>query len=110
MCPHPNNTSLTFAPLRQAQEYTGGRDHDTIVAWVKKKTGPASIKLGDKASVDAFTAKEDAVMLFLGKEEGDFAEYEKAAQLSSSIPAAHSSDEDLIQLYTPAKVFHAHSI
>lgn len=88
----------------KAQEYTGGRDHDTIVAWVKKKTGPASIKLGDKASVDAFTAKEDAVMLFLGKEEGDFAEYEKAAQLASSIPAAHSSDEDLIQLYTPAKV------
>merc|ERR1711959_254624 len=89
----------------KAQEYSGGRDHDTIVSWVKKKTGPASVKLGDKASVDAWSGKVDAAILFLGKEsEAEYKEYEKAAQLVGSIPAGHSEDEDLIQLYTPAKV------
>jgi protein disulfide-isomerase A1 len=97
--------TLKFFADGEASDYGGGRDHDAIVAWVKKKTGAASVKLGDKASVDAFAKDSSAVMVGLFKDgDTDFIEFEKAARSVNGIPTGHTSDEDLIQLYSGAKV------
>merc|ERR1712227_1051017 len=64
----------------EASDFNGGRDHDSIVSWVRKKTGPPSRKLTDQASLDAFAKEGDAVLVGLFKEgDVDLAEYEKAA-------------------------------
>merc|ERR1711998_231629 len=51
----------------EVSEYGGCRDHDSIVSWVKKKTGAPSTKLTDQASVDAFAKDSEAVLLGLFK-------------------------------------------
>jgi len=89
----------------QVSDYSGGRDHDSIVAWVKKKTGPPARVLSDAAAVDAFSKEGDAVLLGLF-EQGDagLQEFEKAAGALDAIQAGHTSDADLIAKYAPAKV------
>jgi protein disulfide-isomerase A1 len=89
----------------EASDFNGGRDHDSIVAWVRKKTGPPSRKLTDQASLDTFAKEGDAVLVGLFKEgDAEFAEYEKAAGSLDDIQSAHTNDEDVIAKYAPAKV------
>merc|ERR1711907_654444 len=86
-------------------DYGGGRDHDSIVSWVKKKTGAPTTKLADEPAVNAFAQQADAVLLGLFKEgDADFAEYEKAAGSIDEIQSGYTADEDLIAKYAPAKV------
>lgn len=97
--------TLKFFRMGEVSEYGGGRDHDSIVSWVKKKTGAAATKLTDQASVDAFAKDSQAVLLGLFKAgDAEFAEFEKAAGGIDDIPAGTTADEDLIAKYAPAKV------
>jgi len=97
--------TLKFFRDGEAGEYGGGRDHDGIVSWVKKKTGAATTKLTDQASVDKFAEGAEAVLLGLFKEgDADYAEYEKAAGGIDEIQSGYTADEDLIAKYAPAKV------
>jgi protein disulfide-isomerase A1 len=97
--------TLKFFRYGEAGEYGGGRDHDSIVSWVKKKTGAPSTKLTDQASIDTFAKQADAVLLGLFKEDdADFAEFEKAAGSIDDMQSGHTSDDDLIAKYAPAKV------
>merc|ERR1712159_34011 len=96
--------TLKFFVSGKAQEYGGGRDHDSIVQWLKKKTGPSTVKLTDKASLDAFAKDHEAVLLGLFQDgDAEFAEFEKAAA-GLSIPVGVTADPDLAQQYTPSKV------
>merc|ERR1712196_75309 len=97
--------TLKFFRMGEVGEYGGGRDHDSIVSWVKKKTGAPATKLTDQASVDAFAKDAQAVLVGLFKAgDADFAEFEKACGGIDDIPAGHTADEDLIAKYAPAKV------
>jgi len=96
--------TLKFFSMGKAQEYGGGRDADGIVQWLKKKTGPSTVKLSDKASVDAFGKDHQAVLIGLFQDgDAEYAEFEKAAA-GLSIPVGYTADADLAQQYTPAKV------
>jgi len=89
----------------EASEFTGGRDHDAIVAWVKKKTGAPSTKVGDQKSLEEFCKDSEAVLVGLFKSgDTDFIEFEKAAATIDHVQSAHTSDEDVISKYAPAKV------
>jgi len=97
--------TLKFFLNGEVGEYGGGRDHDSIVAWVKKKTGPPSVKLTDQASVDAFAKQADAVLIGLFKEgDADFAEFDKAAASLDEVLSGITADEDLIAKHAPSKV------
>jgi len=52
------------------QDYTGGRTEDTIVNWVKKRTGPAAVEV-DCDGMKAKTAEDKFVVSFFGEASGD---------------------------------------
>merc|ERR1712086_191152 len=97
--------TLKFFVDGKGSDYSGGRDHDAIVAWVRKKTGPPSRILTDQASLEAFAKEGDAVLVGLFKEgDADFAVFEKAAAALNEIQTGHTNNEDVIAKYAPAKV------
>jgi protein disulfide-isomerase A1 len=59
-------------------EYTGGRTADTIVSWIKKKTGPATAKISSVEDLDKLKASADVVVILVAKEESKA--FESAAQ------------------------------
>jgi len=58
-------------------EYGGGRTADTIVSWVKKKTGPATTKIS-VADVEKFKGQGEVVVILAAEEESPA--FEAAAQ------------------------------
>jgi protein disulfide-isomerase A1 len=88
----------------KSSDYSGGRDHDAIVSWVKKKSGPPARQLANAAAVDAFAKEGDAVLLGLFKEgDADLKEFEKAAAALDDVQAGYTADADLAAKYAPAK-------
>jgi len=59
-------------------EYSGGRTAETIVAWVKKKTGPATTKLTTVDEVNQFKESGQVVAVLVANEENKA--FETAAQ------------------------------
>jgi len=73
----------------EATEYQGGRTADTIVAWILKKTGPASAEL-DCAALAEKTASNKFTNVFFG-------DVEDALYTAAHIGWA--GDEDKVQFY-----------
>jgi protein disulfide-isomerase A1 len=59
-------------------EYTGGRTADTIVSWIKKKTGPATTKISSVEDLEKLKASAEVVAVLVAKEESQV--FESAAQ------------------------------
>uniref|UniRef100_A0A0B7B8N8 Protein disulfide-isomerase n=1 Tax=Arion vulgaris TaxID=1028688 RepID=A0A0B7B8N8_9EUPU len=78
-------------------EYTGGRNANDIVAWLKKKTGPPATHLKDKDAANAFKEGEDVVVFgFFKDQESDGAkEYLKVASTLEGVPFGITSDSDV---------------
>lgn len=64
-----NNFTNSHCSNGKSQDYTGGRTTDTIVQWINKKSGPASLEV----SCDALTEKVSAGlnMVYFGDFSGD---------------------------------------
>lgn len=55
--------TLKFFVEGKPQDYKGGRKADEIIAWLKKKTGPAATRLITPADVEKFRAENDVVVI-----------------------------------------------
>lgn len=70
-------------------DYNGGRTEAEIVAWMKKKTGPASKALTTPEEVEAFHTSSDVAVVMFSAEEGLLATYETVARANDDILFAH---------------------
>ena len=60
--------TLKFFVKGVDSEYNGGRTKNEIVAWLRKKTGPASKELNGVEAVEAFKNGADVVVVHFGSE------------------------------------------
>lgn len=55
---------LTICSNGQRSDYTGGRNEETIVNWIKKKTGPPSSEItGEQLAIKKLSVKKAVVYI-----------------------------------------------
>jgi protein disulfide-isomerase A1 len=94
--------TLKFFRNGQPIEYTGGRDAQSIIQWVKKKTGPAAKQLKTVEEAKAFQESAEVVVIgFFKKDDSDKAKafLDVAAALDET-PFGITSDEAIYKEYT----------
>jgi protein disulfide-isomerase A1 len=61
--------TLKFFRNGQHSEYNGGRTEATIIAWLTKKLGPASVQVSSEAEILSKKAKGPVVVFFGSEDE-----------------------------------------
>ncbi|KAK3802461.1 hypothetical protein RRG08_033100 [Elysia crispata] len=89
--------TLKFFRNGVASEYSGGRQANDIVNWLKKKTGPPATDLKDKDEATTFREKEDVVVIgFFKDQESEAAKsFLTVAATMDDIPFGVTSDSDV---------------
>ena len=76
-------------------DYNGGRTKDTIISWVNKKTGPASVEV-DCAKMESSTAEAKLAISYFGESAGAlwdaYMESAKNPAISEKYQFFHTSD------------------
>ncbi|KAI1732109.1 thioredoxin domain-containing protein [Ditylenchus destructor] len=79
----------------KASEYGGGRDSASIIAWLKKKTGPPARELKTADEVKDFQDSADVVVIAHYKSADDAKDYLDVAAAVDDIPFALIHDKDV---------------
>ena len=79
-------------------EYTGGRDAATIIAWLKKKTGPPALTLTTAEEASKFKESAEVVVLgyFSDLESKDAKTFLEVASENDDYPFAIASDKSVL--------------
>jgi protein disulfide-isomerase A1 len=81
-------------------EYTGERNHEDLIKWIRKKTnGVAFEEIKSEEDLDIFKQSNDVVLIYFGKDENDINIFTKLARKNDEIPFGVIKDEILIQKY-----------
>lgn len=97
--------TLKFFRNKKPMEYGGGRDADSIVQWLKKKTGPAAKELSTVDEAEKFQDSADVVIVgFFKKQDSDEAKafLEVAGEKDDTLFAITSND-DVYKKYDMSK-------
>ncbi|KAK1886549.1 Protein disulfide-isomerase [Dissostichus eleginoides] len=87
------------------KEYSAGRTADDIVAWLKKRTGPAVATLAGVTEAESLIAdSEVAVIGFFKDVDSDGAKaFEKAAEATDDVPFALAASDDIFAKFEVSK-------
>lgn len=93
--------TLKFFRNGQPIEYTGGRDAQSIIQWVKKKTGPVAKPIKSVEEAKSFQESGEVVVLgFFKKEDSDKAKtFLEVAGALDDTPFAITSDDAVYKEY-----------
>ena len=81
-------------------EYTGERNHEDLIKWIRKKTnGIAFEEIKSEEDLDIFKQSNDVVLIYFGQDENDINIFTKLARKNDEIPFGVIKDEALIQKY-----------
>ncbi len=69
----------------EMKEYSGGRTDQTIISWIKKKTGPAAKPISTSEELESFKSSADVVVVGLFEKEEDSKAFVRSASDSESI-------------------------
>uniref|UniRef100_A0AC35THF3 Protein disulfide-isomerase n=1 Tax=Rhabditophanes sp. KR3021 TaxID=114890 RepID=A0AC35THF3_9BILA len=89
--------TIKFFRYGKVVEYTGGRDVASIVAWLKKKTGPAAkpLKTTDEASEFKDSAEVVVIGYFKAEDSDEAKAFLEAAATMDDVPFAITSDAEV---------------
>ncbi|XP_055627147.1 protein disulfide-isomerase isoform X2 [Toxorhynchites rutilus septentrionalis] len=82
-------------------EYSGGREKDTIISWLEKKTGPAAKELEDVASAEEFLKENNVAVVgfFKDRESAEAKVFLATANAVDDYPFAITSSDDVYSHY-----------
>lgn len=82
-------------------EYTGGREKDTIVSWLEKKTGPAAKELETVADAEEFLKEHNVAVVgfFKDRESAEAKAFLATANAVDDYPFAVTSSNDVYTKY-----------
>lgn len=82
-------------------EYTGGREKDTIISWLEKKTGPAAKELETVEAAEEFLKENKVVVVgfFKDRESAEAKTFLSAANAVDEYPFAITSSDDVYAKY-----------
>lgn len=82
-------------------EYTGGREKDTIVSWLEKKTGPAAKELETVADAEEFLKEHNVAVVgfFKDRESAEAKAFLATANAVDDYPFAVTSSDDVYTKY-----------
>lgn len=82
--------TLKFFVDGEASEYNGGRTESTIIAWLKKKTSPATSEKATVEEVDAVVAESQIVVVYFGSNGENFKTFEQVTKSFDDVSFAHT--------------------
>ena len=80
-------------------EYNGGRQEKDIIAWMKKKTGPATTPLKTVEEVEKFKGDNEVVVIYFGEDKTQLEAFEKVARASEEIQFGVSNEKEVLDKY-----------
>jgi len=89
--------TLKFFIRGEPIEYEGGRTSSEIVAWIRKKTGPASKQYNSVSEVESFTSGNDVAVVFFGEATSPaFTVYESTAKGYDDVTFGHCGTQECL--------------
>lgn len=95
--------TLKFFRNKKPMEYGGGRDADSIISWVKKKTGPPAKEL--KSAEDAGKFQEGADVVIIG-----FFKDQSSAEAKTFLEVAADKDDTQFGITSDDAVFKKYDV
>eukprot|EP01092_Planopodium_desertum_P005805 TRINITY_DN24018_c0_g1_i1.p2 TRINITY_DN24018_c0_g1~~TRINITY_DN24018_c0_g1_i1.p2 ORF type:complete len:476 (-),score=180.95 TRINITY_DN24018_c0_g1_i1:36-1463(-) len=88
--------TLRFFKNGESLEYNGGRTPESIIAYIRKKSGPTTVVLGSAEEIKTFSAKTPTVVGYFSSKEGNHASFLSAADQFDEYTFAEVNDASVI--------------
>ena len=91
--------TIKLFSLGSEVEYNGGREERDIVAWMRKKTGPATSVFTKEEEIEKFKQDNEVALVYFGDKAENKAAFEKVAKQNDEILFAVCNEQSLFKKY-----------